>query len=151
MRRTVLGLLVLAGAVVAQTRPPGVAISELLMAANDPGQAARLTDQILGIGLRRPAPRPVVEGFVRSLMAGLAGKQLTRSQADDMSRLIVNAAAGTRPNLTNVHDFRIALAKVGVDEARQDQISRRLIAIGEAVRGPDDLPARVPLLQRPRN
>jgi hypothetical protein len=156
MRRTVLGLLVLAGAVVAQTRPPGVAISELLMSLNDPGVAidsasSRLADLLLEGKRRNPPSRPVVESFSRSLVAGLAGKQLTQQAARNLSTLIENVVAGVEPNFVGVKKVRDALGKIGIDEMRQDQISRRLMAIGEHARGPDDLPARVPLLQRPRN
>ena len=56
--------------------------------------------------------------------------------------LIESVVAGVEPNFIGVKKVRDALDKIGIDEMRQDQISRRLMAIAEAVRGPDDTPLR---------
>jgi hypothetical protein len=127
------------------------------MSLNDPAvvtdsASGRLADLLLE-GKRNPPSRPVVESFSRSLVAGLMGKQLTQQAARNLSMLIENVVAGVEPNFVGVKKVRDALNKIGIDEMRQAQISRRLMAIGEHARGPDDTPLnpRKLLLLPPRN
>ncbi len=150
-----LSLLLLAGAMIAQTRSPHWAITDLLMTTNDPAVTQDSLSARLAESLQQEARSPVskasVESFARSLVAGLSGKQLVQAQASNLTTRILAVVHGAEPNSATVRRVREALARLGVDQMRQAQIARRLMAIAEQVRGPDDTPIRRPLLLRPRN
>jgi hypothetical protein len=145
MKRVLLGLLVLVGASAQTKRPPEATIADLLISASDPsasddGWSAKLAEQIRRAAPKATIPNDAAASFSRSLIAAVTGRQIVRAQAEELARLVLDAARGVRSNRATAERVRAILAKLGVEEMRQNQVTQRLIVLGEASRGPDDTP-----------
>ena len=92
----------------------------------------------LGEGNRRPS-RPTVEGFVDEFISALIGK-FTNTQLAMLQRPITEVLRGSTTNLDSASHLRESLASVHINYSRTQAITKRFLAIGEEVRGPDDSP-----------
>jgi hypothetical protein len=97
-----------------------------------------------GISQREHQPtRQQFSSFANALPGAATGKTISGIQASLLSRCILNVLRGERTsNLLLAGNFRDTLAFLRIDDAKTELLVRRFIAIGEAVRGPDDSPVR---------
>ena len=87
---------------------------------------------------RQPA-RYSVEAFATELARSMIGKGLTIVQAGSLENAITEMMRGSVPNYTSTGHLRDALSAIHIDSADTRAITTRFLAIGEDVRGPDDL------------
>ena len=93
----------------------------------------------LGEGNRRPS-RPTVEGFVDEFISALIGNNFTNTQLAMLQRSITEVLRGSTTNLDSASHLRESLASVHITYSRTQAITKRFLAIGKEVRGPDDSP-----------
>jgi len=103
--------------------------------------AHQLVDVMMSLeaGDRRPS-RPTVESFVAEFVGAVIGRTFTNAQMALLQRSITEVLSGSTTNLNSASHLRESLAAFHVDSSRMQVITRRFIAIGEEVRGPDDSP-----------
>jgi hypothetical protein len=100
----------------------------------------RLADEIMSMADSEHKPeRTTVASFAEELTSALIGRDLTNSQVMMLERSIDEVLANSGATFTSASRLREALASLGVDASRLQIIVKRFIAIGEEVRGPDDL------------
>jgi hypothetical protein len=87
---------------------------------------------------RQPS-RHSVEAFAAELGRSVAGKELTIVQVRSLENVIAEMMRGSVPNYTSTGHLRDALSAIHIDSADERAITTRFLAIGEEVRGPDDL------------
>ena len=101
-------------------------------------QSLASTMMSLTTGEHRPARQ--VDALVNAMRGVMAGREVSESQARALSQCIVNVLRGQGSNLTLAAQVRQELTVLRVGDQRTDLIVKRFIALGETVRGPDDLP-----------
>jgi len=124
----------------------GPMINAVVRGGADSG-SQRLAQTILSLARdpQKPSRREVAE-FVDSMAGVLAGQRVDETRVLKVSRCIVDAVRGTGPsNLALATQFTNSLAELRVSDLKVAPIVRRFMAIGEAVRGPDDAPMRAVL------
>ena len=100
----------------------------------------RLVDEIMSMADSEHKPaRTTVERFTEELTSALIGRDLTTPQVMMLERSIDEVLANSGATFTSASRLRETLAALGVDASRLQIIVKRFIAIGEEVRGPDDL------------
>jgi len=101
----------------------------------------QLVDVMMALGEANRSPsRTTVEGFVDEFASALIGKNLTNAQFAMLQRSITEVLRGSTTNLNSASHLRETLAAIHVDSSRTQTITKRFLAIGEEVRGPDDSP-----------
>ena len=101
----------------------------------------QLVDEIMSMADSEQKPsRTTVASFAEELTSALIGRDLTTPQVMMLERSIDEVLANSGATFTSASRLREALAALGVDGSRLQIIVKRFIAIGEEVRGPDDLP-----------
>jgi hypothetical protein len=96
---------------------------------------------------RRP-PAALVLNFADALTSALAGRAVPAEPRRVIATSIRDLLRGAKANFTLTAQLRQALTVAGVDAAAVELISERSLKVGEAIRGPDDLPVQ-PLLPLP--
>lgn len=86
--------------------------------------------------------RSAVTSFSEELTAALQGKDLIKEQLTAVEQSIGEALQVTGATLIPASRLRETLTALGVDATRSQTVTRRFIAMGEEVRGPDDMPAK---------
>jgi len=89
---------------------------------------------------RQPA-RSTVVSFADEFTGMVFGKALTNNQLDGLAAAIGEVMTGSTTNFKSSGHFRDILTAVSVDSMKKQTVTRRFIAIGEEVRGPDDSPS----------
>ena len=89
---------------------------------------------------RQPA-RSTVVSFADEFTGMVFGKSLTNDQLDGLAAAIGEVMTGSTTNFKSSGHFRDILTAVGIDSMKKQTVTRRFIAIGEEVRGPDDSPS----------
>jgi len=109
------------------------------------GQSLASTMMSLTSGDHRPTRQ--VDALVNALRGVMAGREVSEGQAVELSQCVVNVLRGQASNFTLAAQVRQQLTALRVGEQRTDQIVKRFIALGESVRGPDDIPVFVDQLK----
>jgi hypothetical protein len=129
-----------------EDKAAGGKLNSILMALKD-SRAARaslaqqLGDEMMSLaGSNRKPSRATVSNFADELTDALAGKSLTSDQVSRLQSSITGMLRGSAANFNSASALREILGAAHVDSVRTQRIIKRFIAIGEEVRGPDDLP-----------
>ncbi len=102
--------------------------------------AKHLADVMLPLADRNRQPsRTVVDDFAKELGFALSGKNLKDGQIANISVCLMMVMKGTVPNLKSTSLLREVLAGAGITDFEIGTLVRRFLAIGEDVRGPDDM------------
>jgi len=104
-------------------------------------RAPELTDAILAIALKDREPtRQEVTGFTDALANAKPSGPIPSAQVSALESCIVGVLRDQSPsNFALAARLRQALTAIRVNDLKTDLIVRRFLAIGEAVRGPDDI------------
>ncbi|MGO9241058.1 MAG: hypothetical protein ACLQBJ_09635 [Bryobacteraceae bacterium] len=103
----------------------------------------QLADAILSLAQAGHEPsRSAVASFSEELTAALLGKDLTKEQLTAVEQSIGEVLHVTGATSIPASRLRETLTALGVDATMSQTVTRRLIAMGEEVRGPDDMPAK---------
>ena len=103
----------------------------------------RLTDDMLALANRDHEPsRTVVLGFTGEFTAALHGKDLSTRSVTVLQQSILDVMRETSATFVPAASLRQILSQAGVDPAKAQLITRRFMAIGEEIKGPDDLGSR---------
>jgi len=156
MRRLVCHLLLLGGCLIsgaagqdkfATRRPDAIPkLRSTLQALKDRGASLtkltrQLTDEIMSMAETGHEPsRSAVTSFAEDLTSALLGKDLTSPQVMMLEQSIDEVLRSSGATFMSASHLRETLASVGVDASRLQIITKRFIAVGEEVRGPDDSP-----------
>ena len=148
MKRLFAGILWFVTCLLAQTPDLRTSLQTALMALQDSAvdrvaASRQLTDVMMPIAEpgRRPS-RALVETFAKELVFALAGKKVTGDQVANLNASIWIVMKGAAPNLKSTGMLRDTLKAAGIRELDIRAITTRFLAIGEDVRGPDDLSVR---------
>jgi hypothetical protein len=100
----------------------------------------QLADSMLALASSEQQPaRPVIAAFALELANALRGTSFNDRQDTILQQCIVDvmrAENGTNYRLART--LRDALTTLGANEPNIDLVTRKFVAVGEAVRGPDD-------------
>lgn len=147
--RLPLGLLVLSSALLAQD----VAFTNLgsTLAGIGKGDASRarlsqkLADDMFAVASRDHQPTSVlVTGFAEELTAALYGKTLSNRSLRELQESIRDVLRGPGATFHSAATLRQVLTRASADETKAQLITRRFMAIGEELRGPDDVIIKTP-------
>lgn len=121
------------------------AVIKVLVSAGTPDDSVSqaLVDDMMSLALqeRQPTAKQVV-GFVNALRGAAVGRPVSALQVSGLSRGILDVLRRQGiSNLALAAQVRTALTELGVGDQKADLIIRQFVALGEAVRGPDDSPA----------
>jgi hypothetical protein len=150
MRRALFCLVVFGTSLIAQPdkSPDLDKLRPILMALKNAGASRPLlTNQLVEAMMaladkdRQPA-RSTVVSFAEQFTGLLLGKSLTNSQVEGLAGAIGEVMTGSTTSFRSSGHLRDVLTAVAIDNTKQQAITRRFIAIGEEVRGPDDSPAQ---------
>ena len=101
--------------------------------------ARQLSDEMVAFADTDRKPlRATVSGFAHEFTHALFGKSLTNAQVSVLQSSITDLLRGSTANFNSASRLREVLVAVHVDDSKTQRITRRFIAIGEEVRGPDD-------------
>ena len=78
-------------------------------------------------------------GFAEELTAALFGKELSAQSTASLRQSIRDVLRGSSATFPSAASLRQVLARAGVDSTKAQLITRRFMAIGEEIRGPDDI------------
>ena len=105
----------------------------------------RLADDMLALADRDHEPSPtVVAGFADELTAALYGKALSVRSVAVLQQSIRDVLRGSSATFAPAASLRQILTRAGVDATKSQLVTRRFMAIGEELKGPDDLPGTHP-------
>jgi hypothetical protein len=117
-------------------------------AASRASRSQELVDEMMLLAKRDYCPpRLVIARFADQLTSALIGRKLNKAQMTTVQQSIVEVLrreSGTS-NLSLADRLQETLTVLGISPSETRLIIRDFIAVGEAVRGPDDAP-----LIRPR-
>jgi hypothetical protein len=99
----------------------------------------QLVDEIMLLPDSDHQPSRSTVDFADELTGALLGKTMTNAQAQMLEQSINAILHSTGAIFVSASQFRETLAGIGVDAGKAKIITRYFIAIGEEVRGPDDL------------
>jgi hypothetical protein len=125
-----------------------------LLALKGPGASRlslskQLVDGIMSMAESDQQPsRATVARFADELTSALIGKDLRNAHVTILQQSIGEVLRRTGATFMSASRLRETLTAVGVDAWKTHVITKRFIAIGEEVRGPDDIPAR-PVILKP--
>lgn len=150
MRSALSLVLLLSGTLAAQPAARSNGINETLKAmtraaASSAALSAQLVDEMLAMAPKDRQPsRGAIAGFANVFTTALMGKDLTRAQISALQRSITELLSGAGTNFKPAGTLRETLTSIGVGVPIQSIITR-FVAMGEEVRGPDDVPEQPPL------
>ena len=119
-------------------------LNSILMAikgsrASQTSLAQQLRDEMMALaGANRKPSHATVSGFADEFTAALLGKNLTNAQVSVLQSSITDLLRGSTANFNSASRLREILAALHIADAKTQRITKRFIAIGEEVRGPDD-------------
>ncbi len=104
-------------------------------------RGTELTDTILAIAMKDREPtRQAVSGFTEALANAKVTGPIPSAQVSALESCIVGVLRDeSTSNFALAERLRHALTALRVNDLKTDLIIRRFLAIGEAVRGPDDI------------
>lgn len=104
----------------------------------------QLADSMMGLAFTEHQPvRSVVESFSDEFADALAGKRVDNNREAVLQQCLMDILRGTGiSNFSVAQHLRETLKSLRVDDLKAGVITRQLLTIGEAVRGPDDSPMR---------
>ena len=102
----------------------------------------QLADEVMSLAEANHRPsRATVVRFVNDLIGALtAANQVTPDQAVELGQRIRDGLRGSEPNAESARHLSDDLTALHVSASNTQVICKDFIAIGEQVRGPDDLP-----------
>jgi|ERR1700687_820795 len=139
----------LSGQSAQEDRVTAAAVSKLnstLMALKDAAasrasRSQELVDEMMSLAKRDGPPRLVITRFADKLTNALTGRKLNEAQMTTVQQSIVDVLRGSgTSNLSLADRLQETLIVVGISSSETRLIIRDFIAVGEAVRGPDDTP-----------
>ena len=141
-------LLILALCVIAQApRPLPAIFSALSDGAGTKSAVARELSirMYAAFGKDQPATRAAIDRLAHSLADALWEQHFEKTSGEELARALTQLVTpSSQPNAALVRRARIALSRIGIDALRAESLSRQMIAVGEQVRGPDDMPVLPP-------
>jgi hypothetical protein len=116
-------------------------------AASRASRSQELVDEMMSLAKRDYCPpRLVITHFADKLTSALLGKKLNEAQMTTVQQSIVDVLRGSgTSNLSLADRLQATLTALGISPSETRLIIRDFIAVGEAVRGPDDTPLIRPL------
>jgi len=106
-----------------------------------PAAAQRITNEMMLLARTDRQPlRGLVLSFADEFANLLAGKEIGTNQVSGLTKSMADVIQGSGATFNAVTGFRQSLKVSGIPPERCNVVIRRLIAVGEEVRGPDDLP-----------
>jgi hypothetical protein len=150
MRSAFSSVLLLTGALAAQPAAPSNNINDTLKTitragASSASLSAQLVEEMMSMAPQDRQPsRGALAGFANAFTAALMGKDLTSAQISALQRSITEILSGVGTNLKPAGTLRETLTSIGVGVPIQSIITR-FVAMGEEVRGPDDIREEPPL------
>ena len=102
--------------------------------------APQLADNLLA--LANPDHQPsgtTVTVFAGQFTEALIGNTMAAANMGQVQRCLTDALRGSRSNLRSASDLRDWLTRFRVDPTKIHAITKSFLAIGEEIRGPDDL------------
>ena len=121
-------------------------LTPILLALRDPGASNetlrdRLAEEMMTLATVRHQPsESSVTAFAEEFTAALLGKDLAGDTATRLRRCLVDALRPSGSTFLAAARLRETLTELRVKPLAVQSITKRFIAIGEQVRGPDDLP-----------
>lgn len=101
--------------------------------------AQQLRDEMMALADSNRKPlRATVSVFADEFTDTLFGKDLSNAQVSELQSSITDMLRGSRANFNSASRLREVLVAIHVEDSKTRRITRRFIAIGEEVRGPDD-------------
>jgi hypothetical protein len=106
----------------------------------------RLADDIMVLAEKpHQPPRTLVQWFANDLASALAGKRVTnqklfRQLAADIQKTLQSAGTSTSGFHETVNQAETVLIALGLNTLQANGLARKLKAIGDRVRGPEDIP-----------
>jgi hypothetical protein len=146
MKSAIFSVLLLSGALAAQSSAPLSKLTETLRAMARPGASsvalsAQLVDEMMSLAPSDSQPsRGALAGFANEFISALIGKDLTDARVTTLQRCIADVLSGSGTNAKPAKLLRDTLSAMGVAASSIPNIITRFIAVGEEVRGPDDTP-----------
>jgi hypothetical protein len=150
MRNAFSCVVLFTSALAAQPATPANNIIDTLKAITRAGASsvslsAQLVDEMMSMAPQDRQPsRGALAGFANVFTAALMGKDLTSAQISALQRSIAELLSGSGTNLKPAGVLRETLTSIGVGVPIQSIITR-FVAMGEEVRGPDDIREQPPL------
>jgi len=126
----------------------GANLETTLLALQDAGvDRASITNQLaeklMALAQTDHQPsRPTVELFADKFVRAIRGKKMTRTQVIAFQSSFAQMLDGARPNFYSASHFHEALISLSIDSLVREELTAKFIAIGEEIRGPDDLSVR---------
>ena len=120
-------------------------LSGILQALKDFRESSpSLSNQLVGVMMAMADPShapslPAVAAFADALTSALTGKNLTTANVLVLRRSIADVLRSSGATFIPASLLRERLSANGADSSKTQEIITRYIAIGEEVRGPDDL------------
>jgi len=104
-----------------------------------PHLTRQLVDEIVALSEKDRQPsRATVAGFANEFLDALIGKDLTSANLITLRTSIVQVTRGSGATFVPASSLREALTAVGIERSKVQDITRRFMAIGDEIRGPDD-------------
>ena len=105
----------------------------------------KLADDIMALAEIPRPPRSVVQAFANSLIHALVGKplqkqHLVRQLATGIQNTLESAGTSTVRFRETIDAARKAMLGLGISESQARSLAAELKAIGDKVRGPEDIP-----------
>jgi predicted nucleic acid-binding protein len=109
--------------------------------ASRASRSQEIVDEMMSLAKSDCPPRPVITRFADKLTNALVGRKLNEAQMTMIQRSIVEVLRGLRTsNLSLADCLQETLTDLGISPSETRLIITDFIAVGEAVRGPDDTP-----------
>jgi hypothetical protein len=109
--------------------------------ASRPSLTRQLVEAMMAVtSSDRQPSRSTVESFAAELTSALIGRDFT-NQLGALQQSVCDVLSGSTTNLKSSSRFEETLAVIGLDRTKRETVTRRFMAIGKEVRGPDDWPA----------
>jgi hypothetical protein len=121
-------------------------LNSTLMALKDAtasraSRSQELADEMMSLAKRDGPSRLVITRFADKLTNALVGRKLNETQMTVVQQSIVQVLRGSRTsNLSLADRLQETLTVLGISPSETRLIITDFIAVGEAVRGPDDTP-----------
>ncbi|MCU1273924.1 MAG: hypothetical protein JWO48_1355 [Bryobacterales bacterium] len=105
----------------------------------------KLADDIMALAETPQPPRSVVQAFADNLIHALVGKplhnhNLVRQLATGIQKTLESAGTSTIRFHETIAAAKNAMRGLGISESRAQRLAIELKAIGDKVRGPEDIP-----------
>lgn len=99
-------------------------------------------EMMAGASNDRKPSRSTVELFADKFVRAMRGRKIPKPQLVALQNSLTQMLDGTHPNSNSASRFREVLTVLNIDSSVREELTARFIAVGEDIRGPDDLPVR---------